>query len=234
MCWLKRTPISTSRAIAARTSSRTSGAQLVPGPADVAPGEGQQPGPFAAQRGRLVGGRELGDSGGDGGVERQVDEPPLEPFLGGVTGCPDVGGGVDVGHERGAADGVGDHAAGRVERGQGVGVRAGSSRGRSRRPRERSPPRAPGSPPPRRARGLPQQDRSSPRRRYWHGPRIERAQNSVSPTEWIARPASPPTTVPLMRMNCRSRPTCSSMRRDVSALSQRSTVVAMRSATSPR
>ena len=130
MCWLKRTPMSTSRATAARTSSRTSGGELVAGQPDVAPGEGQQAGPFALQGGRFIGGRELGDSGGDRGVEREVDEPPLESFLGEVAGCADVGRGVDVGHEGGAADGVGDLAAGCVEGGQGVGVRAGPLGGR--------------------------------------------------------------------------------------------------------
>jgi hypothetical protein len=30
---------------------------------------------------------------------------------------------------------------------------------------------------------------------------------------WIAMPASAPTTVPLIRMNCRSRPTATSIRR---------------------
>ncbi len=58
------------------------GRELVAGQPDVAPREGQQPGPFAIQAGRFVGGRELGDRGGDRGVEREVDEPSLEPFLG--------------------------------------------------------------------------------------------------------------------------------------------------------
>src|SRR6202035_1270766 len=40
----------------------------------------------------------------------------------------------------------------------------------------------------------------------------------------MIRPASEPTTVPLMRINCRSRPTCSSMRRLASSASQRSIV----------
>ena len=44
---------------------------------------------------------------------------------------------------------------------------------------------------------------------------------------WIATPASPPTTVPLIRMNCRSRPTCSSMRSAVSFPSHRLTVAEM-------
>ena len=42
-----------------------------------------------------------------------------------------------------------------------------------------------------------------------------------------ATPTRAPTTVPLTRMNCRSRPTCSSRRRLVSSASQRSTVVEM-------
>ena len=46
-------------------------------------------------------------------------------------------------------------------------------------------------------------------------------------TVWIVRPTSPPTTVPLMRMNCRSRPTCSSMRSAVSLPSHRFTVTEM-------
>lgn len=49
---------------------------------------------------------------------------------------------------------------------------------------------------------------------------------------WIAMPARPPTTVPLMRMNCRSRPTCSSMRSAVSLPSHRLTVAEMIVATS--
>ena len=51
---------------------------------------------------------------------------------------------------------------------------------------------------------------------------------------WITRPARPPTTVPLMRMYCRSRPTCSSIRRLASSASQRATVPEIRSATSSR
>ena len=58
-------------------------------------------------------------------------------------------------------------------------------------------------------------------------------QRNSSDNVWMARPARPPTTVPLMRMNWRSRPTCSSMRRPVSAASQRSTVEEISSATSP-
>ena len=65
-------------------------------------------------------------------------------------------------------------------------------------------------------------------------PIARRSQNNPSPTAWMIKPASPPTTVPLMRMNWRSRPTCSSIRRAVSRPSQRWTVVAMRSATSLR
>ena len=51
-------------------------------------------------------------------------------------------------------------------------------------------------------------------------------------TEWIARPARAPTTVPLIRMNCRSRPTKSSIRSLASSASQRSTVTEMTSASS--
>ena len=54
------------------------------------------------------------------------------------------------------------------------------------------------------------------------------------PTVWITRPARPPTTVPLMRMNCRSRPICCSMRVEVSWASHLRTVDEMRSATSWR
>src|SRR6478736_1026430 len=50
---------------------------------------------------------------------------------------------------------------------------------------------------------------------------------STSETAWMATPTSPPTTVPLMRMNCRSRPTCSSILRAASWPSQRSIVVVM-------
>jgi len=53
------------------------------------------------------------------------------------------------------------------------------------------------------------------------------AYSSRTATVWMARPASEPTTVPLMRMNCRSRPTCSSTLREVSSPSQRSTVSVM-------
>src|SRR5664279_6440288 len=41
---------------------------------------------------------------------------------------------------------------------------------------------------------------------------------------WMTSPASAPTTVPLIRMNCRSRPTCSSTLRAVSGASHRLTV----------
>ena len=41
----------------------------------------------------------------------------------------------------------------------------------------------------------------------------------------MTRPTRPPTTVPLIRMNCRSRPTCSSIRSAASLPSQRFTVV---------
>src|SRR5207249_5973400 len=44
------------------------------------------------------------------------------------------------------------------------------------------------------------------------------------PTAWMTSPARPPTTVPLIRMNCRSRPSSSSRRREVSSPSQRAMV----------
>ena len=43
-------------------------------------------------------------------------------------------------------------------------------------------------------------------------------------TAWMTTPTRPPTMVPLIRMNCRSRPTCSSMRRAASLPSHRSIV----------
>src|SRR3954451_12033281 len=46
-------------------------------------------------------------------------------------------------------------------------------------------------------------------------------------TVWITTPTSPPTIVPLIRMNCRSRPTCSSILRAASLPSQRLTVCVM-------
>lgn len=52
------------------------------------------------------------------------------------------------------------------------------------------------------------------------------------PRAWMSRPARQPTTVPLMRMNWRSRPTNSSMRSLASSASQRSTVVVMTLASS--
>ena len=45
----------------------------------------------------------------------------------------------------------------------------------------------------------------------------------------MTKPASPPTIVPLMRMNCRSRPTCSSSFSAVDSPSHFSTVEAMMS-----
>ena len=45
-----------------------------------------------------------------------------------------------------------------------------------------------------------------------------------TPTAWMATPARLPTTVPLIRMNCRSRPTAASMRVDASRGSQPATV----------
>src|SRR5262249_38687272 len=48
----------------------------------------------------------------------------------------------------------------------------------------------------------------------------------------MARPTKPPTTVPLMRMNCRSGPSRSSSLRDVSSASQRASVPLTRPAIS--
>ena len=62
----------------------------------------------------------------------------------------------------------------------------------------------------------------------------EEPQKNTSPMVWMARPARPPTSVPLIRMNWRSRPTCSSILRLVASASQRSTVEAIRSDTSLR
>lgn len=50
----------------------------------------------------------------------------------------------------------------------------------------------------------------------------------------IPQPAKAPTTVPLIRMNCRSLPTCSSILREVSSASQRATVSVMTAAISER
>jgi len=47
---------------------------------------------------------------------------------------------------------------------------------------------------------------------------------STNDTAWITTPTRPPTMVPLIRMNCRSRPTCSSILRAASWPSQRSMV----------
>ena len=58
------------------------------------------------------------------------------------------------------------------------------------------------------------------------------AQPSVTLTAWITTPTRPPTTVPLIRMNCRSRPTCSSIRRAASRPSQRSMVWVITAVTS--
>ena len=46
----------------------------------------------------------------------------------------------------------------------------------------------------------------------------------TSETAWMSTPTRPPTMVPLIRMNCRSRPTCSSILRAASLPSQRSMV----------
>ncbi len=53
---------------------------------------------------------------------------------------------------------------------------------------------------------------------------------TISLTVWMARPASPPTTLPLIRMIWRSRPRSSSTRVDVSVASHRSTVERTKSA----
>ena len=53
-------------------------------------------------------------------------------------------------------------------------------------------------------------------------------------TEKMTRPASEPTTVPLMRMNCRSRPTCNSIFSLVSLPSQRATVSVISDVICPR
>ena len=57
-----------------------------------------------------------------------------------------------------------------------------------------------------------------------HASIVPSPQEIATLTAWISTPTRPPTTVPLMRMNCRSRPTCSSMRRAASRPSHRSTV----------
>lgn len=49
----------------------------------------------------------------------------------------------------------------------------------------------------------------------------------------MASPASDPTSVPLTRMNCRSRPTINSIFFDASSASQRSTVSEMIDVISP-
>ena len=58
-------------------------------------------------------------------------------------------------------------------------------------------------------------------------------QASATVTAWIASPASAPTTVPLIRMNCRSRPTATSMRSDASLPSHPATVRWMSETTVP-
>ena len=118
MCWLKRTPISTSRAIAARTSVASLGRQLVTGEADVAAREVEEAAQLAVERGGLRRARELDDGGGDVRVERKIDGPALETLRRDVAGGPDVGVGMDEGHEAGSAHGVGDHSGRGVERQQ--------------------------------------------------------------------------------------------------------------------
>ncbi len=59
-----------------------------------------------------------------------------------------------------------------------------------------------------------------------------RAEGKSDEIKYLSMPASPPTIVPLMRMNCRSRPIASSTRRDVSSGSHADTVDAINSATS--
>ena len=63
------------------------------------------------------------------------------------------------------------------------------------------------------------------------GARVARDGGGESPpthnkrsTAWIATPTSPPTTVPLIRMNCRSRPTAPSIRSETVLASHRFTV----------
>ena len=62
-------------------------------------------------------------------------------------------------------------------------------------------------------------------------PSSSEGQASSTATPWMASPARAPTTVPLMRMNCRSRPTAASMRADASRGSQPATVRRMSATT---
>ena len=48
--------------------------------------------------------------------------------------------------------------------------------------------------------------------RYFRISGDQSAQPMTSSKEWMTIPTRPPTTVPLMRTNCRSRPSCSSRR----------------------
>ncbi len=61
----------------------------------------------------------------------------------------------------------------------------------------------------------------------------DRPQTSIE-TAWISSPARAPTTVPLIRMNCRSRPTLASILRDASSASQLATVSEISEVISPR
>src|SRR5690349_20733885 len=71
-------------------------------------------------------------------------------------------------------------------------------------------------------------ERRRPLGRYTAGSGRRKAQDgSRIETAWISMPIRPPTSVPLMRMNGRSRPTCSSTRSAVSLPTQRSTVSLM-------
>ena len=57
---------------------------------------------------------------------------------------------------------------------------------------------------------------------------------SLVPNTCRRSPTSPPTNVPLMRMNCKSRPICSSIFREVALASHAPTVLAISFATSSR
>ena len=68
----------------------------------------------------------------------------------------------------------------------------------------------------------------------WSAPNpAPETQRSRISTVWIPRPARPPITVPLMRMNCRSGPSSSSRRRAVSSPSQRLMAVSTSEPISP-
>src|SRR5674536_275977 len=65
-------------------------------------------------------------------------------------------------------------------------------------------------------------------------PLASRDHSSDVDRAWMTIPASAPTTVPLIRMNCRSRPTCRSTLRAVSGASHRLTVSLLTVASSSR